>query len=178
LSIKDFLKEKSMQSSNLSIGVLAERTQCTVPTIRYYEEIGLLPHAPRTANGRRYYGDADQKRLLFIKRCRDFGFPIEQVRNLVSLFEDGDRSCVEVRDLAQDHLNAVRAKIDEFRQLEVSLAAFVQSCDVACCGGTAKDCTIIEDLSSTTTQSGKGCGGGASMGVGADVRGFVSLKRG
>lgn len=167
-----------MQSSNLPIGVLAERTQCTVPTIRYYEEIGLLPHASRAANGRRYYGESDQKRLLFIKRCRDFGFPIEEVRNLVGLFEDGDRSCVEVRNVAQDHLDAVRAKIVEFRQLEASLAAFVQSCDVACCGGTAKDCTIIEDLSSTADQSGKGCGGGASMGVGADATGFVSLKRG
>lgn len=167
-----------MQNGSLSIGVLAERTQCTVPTIRYYEEIGLLPHAPRAANGRRYYGEADQKRLLFIKRCRDFGFPIEQVRNLVSLFEDGDRSCVEVRDVAQDHLDVVRAKIAEFRQLEANLAAFVESCDVACCGGTAKDCTIIEDLSSANTQSAKGCDGGASMGIGTDTAGFVSLKRG
>lgn len=164
-------------NSNLSIGVLAQRTQCTVPTIRYYEEIGLLPHASRSANGRRYYGETDQKRLLFIKRCRDFGFPIEQVRNLVSLFEDGDRSCVEVRDVAQDHLNVVRTKIAEFRELETGLAAFVESCDIACCGGTAKDCTIIEDLCSTTTQSGKGCGGGASMGVGTDTPGFVCLKR-
>jgi DNA-binding transcriptional MerR regulator len=167
-----------MKNGNLSIGTLAERTQCTVPAIRYYEEIGLLPHAARSANGRRYYGDADQKRLLFIKRCRDFGFPIEQVRNLVSVFEDGDRSCVEVRDVAQDHLNAVRAKIAKFRQLEASLVAFVESCDDACSGGTAKDCTIIEDLSSTTSQSGRACCGGTSTGIGADVPGFVSLKRG
>lgn len=171
-------ERKMMGNDNLSIGALAKQVQCTVPTIRYYEEIGLLPHATRAANGRRYYGDADYKRLLFIKRCRDFGFPIEQVRNLVSLFENGDRACVEVRDLAQEHLNAVRTKIAEFRQLEVSLAAFVESCDAACCGGTAKDCTIIEDLSSTTSLSGTGCGGGASMGVPEDNPGFVSLKRG
>jgi len=167
-----------MKNDNLSIGALAKQVQCTVPTIRYYEEIGLLPHATRAANGRRYYGEADHKRLLFIKRCRDFGFPIEQVRNLVSLFEEGDRSCVEVRDVAQEHLNVVRAKITEFRQLEASLAAFVDSCDAACCGGTAKDCTIIEDLSSVAGPGGAGCGGGASMGIPADTPGFVSLKRG
>jgi DNA-binding transcriptional MerR regulator len=142
-----------------------------------YEEIGLLPHATRAANGRRYYGDADHKRLLFIKRCRDFGFPIEQVRNLVSLFEEGDRSCVEVRDVAQEHLNVVRAKISEFRQLESSLAAFVESCDAACCGGAAKDCTIIEDLCSTAGPRSTGCGRGAVAGVPADTPGFVSLKR-
>lgn len=167
-----------MENDNLSIGALAKQVQCTVPTIRYYEEIGLLPHATRAANGRRYYGDADYKRLLFIKRCRDFGFPIEQVRNLVSLFENGDRSCVEVRDVAQEHLNAVRAKIAEFRQLEASLEDFVESCDSACCGGTTRDCTIIEDLSSTSSAIAAGCGGGASMGVPADASGFVSLKRG
>lgn len=167
-----------MKNGNLSIGVLAQRTQCTVPTIRYYEEIGLLPHALRSANGRRYYGDEDQKRLSFIKRCRDFGFPIEQVRNLVSLFESGDRFCVEVRDVAQDHLDAVRAKIAEFRELEASLAAVVESCNEACCGGTAKDCTIIEDLSSTTSRNSKGCCGGNSMGVEAGAPGFVNLKRG
>ncbi|MEC4718414.1 helix-turn-helix domain-containing protein [Noviherbaspirillum sp. CPCC 100848] len=167
-----------MKDDNLSIGALAKQVQCTVPTIRYYEEIGLLPHATRAANGRRYYGDADHMRLLFIKRCRDFGFPIEQVRNLVSLFEEGDRSCVEVRDVAQEHLSAVRAKIAEFRQLEASLVAFVDSCNTACCGGTAKDCTIIEDLSSTAgPASAAGCGGGASMGVPADTPGFISLKR-
>jgi len=167
-----------MKNDSLSIGALAKRVRCTVPTIRYYEEIGLLPHANRAVNGRRYYGDADRQRLLFIKRCRDFGFPIEQVRNLVGLFENGDRSCMEVRDVAQEHLDAVRAKITEFRQLEASLAAFVESCDAACCGGAARDCTIIDDLSSTPGTSGTGCGGGDATGVAADTPGFVSLKRG
>lgn len=166
-----------MKNDTLSIGALAKQVQCTVPTIRYYEEIGLLPHATRAANGRRFYGEADHKRLLFIKRCRDFGFPIEQVRNLVSLFEEGDRSCTEVRDVAQEHLNAVRVKIEEFRQLEASLAAFVESCDTACCGGTTRDCTIIEDLSSTAGLS-TGCGGSASTGVPVGTSGFTNLKRG
>ncbi|WP_136415904.1 helix-turn-helix domain-containing protein [Herbaspirillum sp. ST 5-3] len=167
-----------MESGKLTIGALAGRAQCTVPTIRYYEEIGLLPPAPRSANGRRYYSEADQKRLLFIKRCRDFGFPIDQVRDLVSMFENGDRSCVEVRDMAQDHLTQVRAKIGELRQLEESLLAFVQGCDEACIGGTARDCTIIEDLSSQPpTRSTKSCCSGTREGVGENSSGIVEVRR-
>jgi len=143
-----------MSSPPLSIGALAERTQCTVPTIRYYEEIGLLPHAGRAANGHRHYGEPDVRRLLFIKRCRDFGFPIEQVKQLVHLFEDGDRACMEVRDLAQARLDQVRARLEEMRQLEASLALFVDSCNTACRGGATRDCTIIEDMATAKTGSG------------------------
>lgn len=135
-----------MPLPGLTIGALASQTSTNVPTIRYYEEIGLLPKAERAANGHRYYRDGDLKRLGFIRRCRDFGFPIEQVRELVKLFEDGGRACIEVRDLAQTHLDAVRAKLEEMRQLEASLAGFVASCDAACCKGPTRDCTIIEDL--------------------------------
>lgn len=136
-----------MPQPQLTIGALASQASTNVPTIRYYEEIGLLPKAERAANGHRYYREADLKRLTFIKRCRDFGFPIEQVRELVKLFEDGDRACIEVRDLAQTHLDAVRVKLEEMRQLEASLVAFVESCDEACCKGTTSECAIIEDLS-------------------------------
>src|SRR3978361_2275043 len=115
-----------MQEQKLTIGALAAQTHCTVPTIRYYEKIGLLPRSDRASNGHRYYRDCDLKRLSFIKRCRDFGFAIEQVRELAGLFEDGDRSCIEVRDLAQQRLAQVRAKLTEMRQLETSLAAFVR----------------------------------------------------
>ncbi|MBC7499070.1 MAG: MerR family transcriptional regulator [Herminiimonas sp.] len=144
----------------LAIGALAQHTDTNVATIRYYEEIGLLPQAQRFANGRRYYRDADLMRLTFIKRCRDFGFPIEQVRELVSLFEDGDRSCIEVRDLAQLRLDCVRAKLEKMRQLEASLVLFVESCDAACCQGATKNCAMIQDLSaverdrSATQRSG------------------------
>lgn len=131
----------------LSIGVLATHTHCTVPTIRYYEQIGLLPRPIRASNGHRYYHAHDLKRLIFIKRCRDFGFPIEQVRALLGLFEDGDRGCSEVRDLAQRRLDEVRIRLDEMRELEASLAAFTLSCDQACSGGQTRDCVIIEDFS-------------------------------
>jgi DNA-binding transcriptional MerR regulator len=111
----------------LPIGTLAERTGCNVPTIRYYEEIGLLPRAARTASGRRVYFEGDIKRLLFIRRCRDFGFPIEQVRALFGMMNERSENCLEARDLAQSHLEAVRQKIREMKALELSLSQFVAS---------------------------------------------------
>ena len=135
-----------MPDSKLTIGALAARTLCSVPTIRYYEQIGLLPPPERAPNGHRYYRAVDLRRLNFIRRCRDFGFPLDQVRELSNLFQDGDRACVEVRDLAQEHLDAVRVKLAEMRQLEASLAAFISSCDSACVGGATSGCVIIDDL--------------------------------
>ncbi len=86
----------------LRIGALAERAGTNAPTIRYYEEIGLLRPADRQAGGQRAYGEEDVRRLAFIRRCRDFGFSIEQVRSLVALVQDRERSCMEARDLADE----------------------------------------------------------------------------
>lgn len=133
-------------NATISIGVLAQQTGCTVPTIRYYEEIGLLPVGPRTEAGRRLYRAPAVKRLAFIRRCRGFGFSIEQVRELVGLVDESQRPCVEVRDIASGHLAEVRNKLAELQALEAGLSAFVVSCDTACAGGPAVDCTILEDL--------------------------------
>lgn len=130
----------------LKIGALAELTGTNAPTIRYYEEIGLLPRPDRREGGQRTYGDDDVKRLTFIRRCRDFGFPIEQVRDLAALMQDAGRSCTDARDLAQQHLVAVRAKLIELKALERSIAGFVESCDATCAGGPGPDCVILEDL--------------------------------
>jgi DNA-binding transcriptional MerR regulator len=132
---------------DLKIGELAERTGTNTPTIRYYEEIGLLPRADRQEGNQRRYGDGAVKRLTFIRRCREFGFSIERVRALTSLVQDRSRSCFEARDLAQEHLKEVRAKLKELRELEKSIAGFVESCNVACAGGPGSDCVILEDLS-------------------------------
>jgi len=135
-----------MNKSILTIGHLSRQTKCSVPTIRYYEEIGLLPQSERASNGHRFYRQEDIQRLLFIKRCRDFGFPIEQVRQLSQLLEDGERACVEVRDLAQSHLDEIRKKIVEMRELEKTLNAYVCACNAGCVDGQTKDCSIIETL--------------------------------
>jgi MerR family transcriptional regulator, copper efflux regulator len=141
-------------NATISIGVLARQTGCTVPTIRYYEEIGLLPAGPRTEAGRRVYGEPAVRRLTFVRRCRDFGFSIEQVRELVGLVDAPDRPCAEVRDIAMGHLRQVREKLAELQALEASMSAFVVSCDTACSGGAALDCTILEELALPTTRLG------------------------
>ena len=144
-----------MSQSTFTIGELAALTQCNVPTIRYYEQIGLLPPAERAANGHRSYQDAALRKLVFVRRCRDFGFPIEQVRQLVHMLEEGDGACVEVRDLVQTNLDQIRIKMEEMRQLENSLAAFVESCTTVCASGQMRDCAIIEDLSLVNATSGE-----------------------
>jgi DNA-binding transcriptional MerR regulator len=140
-------KEEIMAaSSDMTIGLLATRAGCSVPTIRYYEEIGLLPAASRSRGGQRVYGATDQQRLIFIRRCRDFGFPIEAVRNLVALAGAPQRDCTTARDLAQVHLVDVRRKLRELRALERSLKQYVDDCTAQCAGGPASACVILEDL--------------------------------
>ena len=130
----------------LSIGSLAARSGCNVPTIRYYEEIGLLGPAARRPGGHRTFGEGDLRRLTLIRRCRELGFPIERVRALVALADDPKRDCFEARELAEAHLGEVRAKLVELRALERNLVRFVKSCRTACGGGRAADCTVLEDL--------------------------------
>jgi DNA-binding transcriptional MerR regulator len=139
-------------SREVTIGVLATETGCTVPTIRYYEQIGLLPRANRRSSGHRVYGDADLHRLRFIRRCRDFGFAIEQVREFVALVGSPRSDCVAARDLTQAHLDAVRAKLTELRALERDLEAFVTDCNQQCAGGPAVACVILEDLATPKSQ--------------------------
>lgn len=139
--------------NDLKIGTLAKRTGTNAPTVRYYEEIGLLRSADRQAGGQRVYTDADVKRLTFIRRCREFGFSIDQVRSLVALVQDPTLSCVHARDLAQEHLTAVRAKLAELKALERSIAAFVTNCEASCAGGPGPDCVILDDLSKARKQT-------------------------
>jgi len=136
----------------LKIGALAKQTGTNAPTIRYYEEIGLLRSAGRQAGNQRVYSDADVKSLTFIRRCREFGFSIDQVRSLVALVQDPTSPCVNARDLAQEHLVAVRQKLAELKALERSIAAFVAGCDTSCAGGTGPNCVILDDLSKGRTE--------------------------
>jgi MerR family copper efflux transcriptional regulator len=146
-------------SREVTIGVLATRTGCTVPAIRYYEQIGLLPRANRRSGGHRVYGDADLHRLRFIRRCRDFGYSIDQVREFVALVGSPGSDCIAGRDLTQAHLDAVRTKLRELRTLERNLKAFVADCDQQCAGGPARACVILEDLAMPKSKSC--CGSGA-----------------
>lgn len=130
----------------LTIGQLAKSASVTTPTIRYYEEIGLLPQAGRSPAGQRIYDESDLERLTFIRRCRDFGFSIDQVRTLAGLSISTDQDCTQVRDIALAHLTEVRAKLDELKALEVSLQRFASQCDAVCAGGAGRDCVVFKDL--------------------------------
>lgn len=147
------MRHEKVKAQSLSIGALADETGLSVPTIRFYEEIGLIPKAKRTGGGRRTYAASDAKILTFIRRCRDFGFPVEQVRDLVSLSTSRERDCFEARDLAAGQLQSVRDKITEMKALERSLEAFVERCDIQCAGGPAAECVILEDLA----EGARGC---------------------
>lgn len=136
-----------MQARQYSIGELASIAGCNVPTVRYYEQIGLIPIAERTMNGHRHYQDSDLKRLTFIKRCRNFGFPVEQIRSMLVVFDDADLPCNVVVDMAQLHLDSVRDKLEELQRLEANLAALVKKSRSDCDCYVARDCKFIEDLS-------------------------------
>ena len=137
----------SNPSAQLTIGALAERTGLNVSAIRYYEEVGLIPEAVRRPSGHRVYGTEAQELLTLIRHCRDFGFSVEDTKTLVSLASSEDRDCVEAREVAQAHLDTVRAKLAELLALERSLSRFVTACTEQCAGGPAPKCSILQDLS-------------------------------
>jgi DNA-binding transcriptional MerR regulator len=126
----------------LRIGILAERTGTTVPTIRYYEQIGLLRPAARHG-GQRTYDNEDLRRLTFIRRCREFDFSIEEIRSLLSLLQRG-ASCTEARQLAEGRLAELRRRMVELKRLEASIASLVTACADTCDGGAAPDCVILQ----------------------------------
>lgn len=130
------------EATHLSIGDLARLTGTKVNTIRFYEEGGLLPKAERTSSGRRIYRDADTQRLAFIRRSRSLGFPLDAVRELLTLADDTDQPCEAVDRIASAHLAEVDRKIADLSALRSELARVMGSCS----HGTVADCKIIETL--------------------------------
>ena len=128
----------------MTIGAIPDRTGVNVETIRYYERIGVLPRAPpRSSGGRRVYAERHEVRLIFVRRCRELGFSLEQVRELLALGGGDNDNCGEVHVVASTHLGTVRDKIADLRRMELVLSVMVD----ACAGGTLAHCPIIETLS-------------------------------
>jgi MerR family mercuric resistance operon transcriptional regulator len=110
----------------------------------------MMPRPPRTASGRRVYGEMEARSLAFIRRARELGFSLDEIRTLLALAaEGGHQACVEVRDLAARHLADVRAKIVDLKVMEGVLADAVEPCDQ----GEPTDCPLIDSLSSTTRNT-------------------------
>lgn len=128
-----------------SIGALAHTTGVKVETIRYYERIGLLPAPARTGGNYRSYGPAHQRRLAFIRRSRDLGFTLDQVRTLLDLADRKDRDCADVDAIARSHLADVERKIADLAVLRSELQDMIEHCGQS----TVAECRIIRALAAS-----------------------------
>ena len=129
--------------SPLTIGGLSQHTGCNIETIRYYERIGMMPKPPRTQGGHRLYTQEHLKRLTFIRRSRELGFSLEQIRDLLRFVDGGRYTCSQVKVVTLEHLEEVRARMKDLKRLEKVLKTMALQCD----RGKVPDCPVIEALS-------------------------------
>lgn len=132
----------------LTRGALAARIGCNIETIRYYEKAGLLPPPPRSQGGHRLYGQDLVKRLNFVRRSRDLGFTLEEIRELLRLVDGRKYTCAQVEALALEHVQEIRRKISDLRKLKHVLEAMASQCS----GGTVPECPIIDALFDPRTR--------------------------
>lgn len=127
--------------AGMTIGALSRATGCNIETVRYYERIGVLAKPPRTSGGRRVYGDDAIRHLRFVRRGRELGFSLDEVRALAALAQGGGH-CGEVRALTLHHLAEVKARIRDLRRLAATLSRTAELCR----GGKAPKCPILDIL--------------------------------
>jgi MerR family mercuric resistance operon transcriptional regulator len=136
--------------AEIAIGELSRRTECNIETIRYYERIGLLPPAYRPGGRFRRYDTDDVARLRFIRRARQLGFTLDDVRTFMRLARaEGDAACAEARSLAAAHVADIRAKIADLQAMERVLSDAICECE----SGQQPRCPLIEVLSSDAPVS-------------------------
>jgi len=126
----------------LTRGALAVQTGCNVETIRYYEQIGMLPPPRRSQGGHRLYGQSLVKRLNFVLRSRDLGFTLEEIRELLRMVDGGNYTCAQVEALAHQHVQDIRQKINDLKKLKLVLERMASQCS----GGKIPACPIIDAL--------------------------------
>jgi MerR family mercuric resistance operon transcriptional regulator len=126
----------------MTIGALSEHTEVNIETIRYYERIGILPKPPRSAGGHRLYAEGYQRHLVFVRRARELGFSLEDVRALLRLTGDRHMACGKAKGITEKHIADIRRKVDELKRLERALSAMVTQCR----GDDTSDCPILDAL--------------------------------
>jgi MerR family transcriptional regulator, mercuric resistance operon regulatory protein len=126
----------------LSIGEAARQSGVNIETIRFYERGGLLEAPPRTTGGHRVYDRPRIKRLAFVRRGRELGFTLDEIRGLLALADERETSCAQVEVLARVHLDEIRGRMADLARMESVLAAMIGRC----AGGTVPDCPILETL--------------------------------
>jgi len=124
-----------------TIGHVSVQTGIHIETIRYYEKSGFISPVPRAENGRRIFGEKQLRQLRFLKKCRDLGFTLSQISELLSLAESRDASCKKVNVIANQHLKTVFQKITELNEIKTRLEVLVASCDTK-----SGVCNITESL--------------------------------
>jgi Cu(I)-responsive transcriptional regulator len=135
----------------MKIGELARAADTKAETIRYYERIGLLPPPPRTAGNYRDYSVGHVRRLAFIRRARDLGFSIEQIRALLNLADQKEQSCEAVDAIAREHLAQVKRKLADLAALRRELESLIGQCR----HGTVAECRILEALAPDAVNSAR-----------------------
>jgi len=126
-----------------SIGQMAKAGNCKVQTIRYYEEIGLLPIPERTEGNQRFYRQDHRNRLAFIRHSRELGFSLDQIRQILAMTDDPNHSCEEVDAIAREHLREVDSRIKRLQSMKKELKRMITQC----AGDKVADCRIVEVLS-------------------------------
>jgi MerR family mercuric resistance operon transcriptional regulator len=137
--------------TGFSIGRLSAETGVNIETIRFYEKVTLMPKPPRTEGGRRLYGTDDTARLNFIRRARELGFSINDIRGLLG-FNDHPPTCAEVHETASRHRAVIRNKIADLKRLDQRLSAIMGACTQA----ATPDCALIDALLAPRPQRTKG----------------------
>jgi Cu(I)-responsive transcriptional regulator len=132
----------------MNIGEVAEKSGVSAKTIRYYEDVGLIPPARRTESGYRDYDDRDLATLRFVQRARSLGFSVKDVGALLALWHDNARASAEVKALAADHVNEIDRKLAELKSMRRTLVDLMERCH----GDDRPDCPILDDLARATHQ--------------------------
>jgi len=130
------------ETRGYKIGEMSRETGVNIETIRYYEKIGIMPEPDRTEGGNRQYNRDQLKRLHFVKRCRELGFSISEIRALLDMVDQKDITCSEVHGMTMGHLSAVRQKMADLRRLEKALQSMASECS----RGDVPECPIIDTL--------------------------------
>ncbi|HHS99944.1 MAG TPA: MerR family transcriptional regulator [Thiomicrospira sp.] len=128
---------------SFSIGQIANACQCKVQTLRYYEEVGLIPKPERNAGNQRIYNANQLKRVKFIRHSRQLGFSLEQIRQILALTDNPNQPCDKVNDIAKSHLDEVSHKIKCLQDLQSELQRMVSECSA----NRVADCRVVEILS-------------------------------
>lgn len=135
----------------VTIGRAAELSGVKIPTIRYYEQVGLLAAPERTLSQRRIYGERDLDRLAFIRHARELGFDVDAIRTLLKLQDDPDQSCADADTIARERLIEVDQRIASLQALREELSRMIEQCSC----GTIADCRVIETLADRSHRHGR-----------------------